>query len=68
MAILIKNIKELVQVEEKPQPFVAGKAMLKLTTLKNAWLLIEGDRIKDFGEMTNYELRITNLSGNVPNP
>ena len=60
MAILIKNIKELIQVEEKPQPMVAGKAMSKLTTLKNAWLLIEGDRIKDFGEMTNCQLPITN--------
>ncbi|MEI7500714.1 MAG: imidazolonepropionase [Bacteroidota bacterium] len=64
MAILIENIKELIQVEEKPQPMVAGKAMSKLKTIKNAWLIIEGDRIKDFGKMppedlgfTNYELR-----------
>jgi imidazolonepropionase len=51
MSILIKNIKELVQVEEKPQRMVAGKAMSNLETVKDAWLLIEGHRIKDFGNM-----------------
>ncbi|MBE0647784.1 MAG: imidazolonepropionase [Bacteroidales bacterium] len=49
MAILITNIKELVNIEESPKPLVAGKEMSNLKTLKNAWLLIEGDRIKDFG-------------------
>ncbi len=51
MSILITNIKELIQVEEKPQRMVAGKAMSVLKTIKNAWLQIEGDRIKDFGTM-----------------
>jgi imidazolonepropionase len=51
MSILIKNIKEIVQVEDKPQRMVAGKAMSNLGTIKNGWLLIEGDRIKDFGTM-----------------
>jgi imidazolonepropionase len=60
MAILIKNIKELIQVEEKPQPRVAGKAMSKLKTIQNAWLLIEGERIRDFGKMPPGELPITN--------
>ena len=59
MSILIKNIKELVHAEEIPRLKVAGKDMAKLTTIKDAWLLIEGDRIKDFGKMselnTNYE-------------
>lgn len=59
MAILIKNIKELVQVEEKPRMMVSGKAMSKLKTIQNAWLLIEGDRIKDFGEMPVDDLRLT---------
>ncbi len=49
MTILIKNIKKLVLVEEKPKPFMAGKAMSSLECLDNAWLLIEGDLIKDFG-------------------
>jgi imidazolonepropionase len=51
MSILIKNIKEIVQVEDKPQRMVAGKAMSKLKTIQNGWLLIEGERIKDFGTM-----------------
>jgi imidazolonepropionase len=49
MTLLIKNIKELVQVQETSPGIVAGKAMSVLPTIKNAWLLIEGDRIKDYG-------------------
>jgi len=59
--ILIKNIKELIQVEESPRLKVSGKEMSQLKTIKNAWLLIDGDRIIDFGKSDeNYELRITN--------
>nr|MBC8315718.1 imidazolonepropionase [Bacteroidota bacterium] len=47
--ILIFNIKELVAIDDSNRSFVAGKEMSTLTTLKNAWLLIEGDRIKDYG-------------------
>lgn len=46
---LITNIKELVNIEETPKPFAAGKEMSVLKTLKDAWLLIEEERIKDFG-------------------
>jgi len=66
MAILIKNIKELIQVEEKPQMMVSGKAMSKLKTIQNAWLLIVGNRISDFGKMPIDELRITNRSEAEP--
>jgi len=51
MSILIENIKKLIQVEDRPQKFVAGKAMAKLPVLENAWLLIEKDRIASFGRM-----------------
>lgn len=51
MSILITNIKELIQVEEHPQPMVAGKSMSHLETIKDAWLLTSGDRILDFGHM-----------------
>lgn len=51
MSILISNIKELVQVEETPQKWVAGSDMAQIKSIKNAWLLTEGDRIKDFGSM-----------------
>ncbi len=51
MAILIKNIKELVQVEPHSRPFVSGPEMASLPTISNAWLLIEGSRIAGFGRM-----------------
>jgi imidazolonepropionase len=52
MSILIKNIKELVNIDDAFEPKVSGKRMSQITTLKNAWLLTEGDKIKDFGEGT----------------
>lgn len=51
MKILISNIKELFQVEERPRDFVAGKEMNTLSSLKSAWLYIEDGIIKDFGLM-----------------
>lgn len=51
MSILIINIKELVQVEDQAVKWVAGSDMSKIKTIKNAWLLTEGDFIKDFGRM-----------------
>ncbi len=54
MSILIKNIKELVQIEQKPVNFVAGKDMTNLQTLKNAWLFIKDGLIADFGSMSDF--------------
>jgi len=51
MALLIKNIRELVQVENRPKLKVSGPEMAKIKTLKDAWVYIEGDRITDFGKM-----------------
>ncbi len=48
--ILIKNIKELIQVEEHTRVKISGKEMSRLNILKNAWLLIMDDRIFDFGD------------------
>ena len=53
MKLLIINIKELVQVEDTPKPFVSGKNMGKLSSLKDAYLLIEKGRISDFGRMND---------------
>jgi len=52
MKILIKNIKELVQTEEKPVKWKAGKEMQTLKTIKNAFLIIDNHLIQDFGEMS----------------
>ena len=53
MQTLIINIKELLQVREIHIEKVSGKEMADLPTLKNAFLLIENDVIKDFGAMDN---------------
>jgi len=51
MVTLIKNIKKLVQTEESPRKWVAGKEMAVLPSIENAWLLVEDGLIKDFGSM-----------------
>ncbi|MDX1827944.1 MAG: imidazolonepropionase [Lutibacter sp.] len=53
MTTLITNIKELIQVEYFPKQMVVGKQMKELPTIKNAFLLIENNLIKDFGLMEN---------------
>ena len=55
MKILIKNIKQLVQVEETPCKKVSGSAMKKLACIDNAWLAIEDDTIAGFGSMDEWE-------------
>ncbi|MDR2867984.1 MAG: imidazolonepropionase [Bacteroidales bacterium] len=54
MAILIKNIKQLIQVENNPVTWRAGKEMSTLHTIDNAYLLIDKGLIKDFGQMSNF--------------
>ena len=54
MKILIKNIKQLVQVEHQPQLRLDGPAMKNLFCLDNAWLAIEDDTIVGFGAMTDW--------------
>ena len=53
MSLLITNIKSLVGTEENPKPKLAGKEMSVLNCIDDAFLLIEDDVIKDFGEMKN---------------
>lgn len=52
MALLIKNIKKLVQVEDTPRVWVAGTDMAKLPCIDNAFLLMENEVIVDFGPMS----------------
>lgn len=51
MKTLFTNIKELLQVREPGIKKVSGKEMKELPSIKNAWLLIEDDKIVDFGKM-----------------
>lgn len=53
MKTVIKNIKSLVQVEDKARKFVRGKEMSEVKTIDNAFLLIEDDKIAGFGTMDN---------------
>ena len=55
MQILIRNIKELVQVEPVAAKWVAGKDMATLGTLRDAYLLIDGGRIAAYGRMKEIE-------------
>ena len=51
MQLLIINIKELLQIRESGILKVSGSEMAVLPSIKNAFLLIEDDLIKDFGPM-----------------
>ena len=53
MSILIQNIKGLVQTRTHHVPNVKGKDMKTLPVLENAFLLIEGGKIKSFGPMSD---------------
>jgi len=54
MHLFIKNIKELVQVEEQLVLYRAGKEMSTMHTIKNAWLKIGNGKIADFGTMDTF--------------
>jgi imidazolonepropionase len=77
MDLLIKNIKSLIQVEEKTVRWLAGKEMSVLKTLENSWLLISGGKIKEFGRMNDAKFigikrndveRIINADGRIVMP
>jgi imidazolonepropionase len=52
MALLIKNIKKLVQAEDTPRVWVAGADMAQLPCIDNAFLLMDNGLIVDFGPMS----------------
>ena len=54
MRTLIKNIKELVQVERQPKLRAQGAEMAQMGTIKDAYLLVEDGIIKDFGTMSEW--------------
>ena len=54
MKVIIKNIAELVQVEDKIQEKVSGAAMKNLATIKDAFLSLEDGIITDFGSMNDW--------------
>ena len=52
-ALLIKNIKQLVQVREDGNSSVRGKEMAELPSINNAWILVKHGIIEDYGSMDN---------------
>lgn len=54
MSILIKNIKQLLQVHENSVTIVKGKAMKVLPIIEDAYVYIEHDTIVEFGTMADY--------------
>ena len=54
MKIVIKNIAELIQTEENPKKWVAGKDMAYINTIKDAFVEIENGIITLFGSMEDW--------------
>ncbi|HEX4373915.1 MAG TPA: imidazolonepropionase [Puia sp.] len=54
MSLLITNIKQLVGTREETH-LLRGKELSQLPFIKNAYLIIEGDEIAEYGEMKNLQ-------------
>ena len=55
MLTLIKNIKTLVGVGGEGKLRLQGAEMAELGTIDDAWLLVDGERISSFGEMSSLD-------------
>ncbi|MBR3799130.1 MAG: imidazolonepropionase [Bacteroidales bacterium] len=53
MKTLIRNIKELVNVDESGRLMAKGEEMSKLQTIKDAYLIINDDKIHSYGKMAD---------------
>ena len=51
MRTLIHSIKKLIQVEERPRQWVAGRDMASLNCINNAYIVLNDSIIEDFGPM-----------------
>lgn len=56
MTTLFTHIKSLLQTREKSENPLIGDQLKELPQIENAWLLIENDRIKDYGQMADNNL------------
>lgn len=52
MRTLVTNIKCLVQTEETSREAVCGEAMAEVESINDAYLIVEDDKIADFGKMS----------------
>ncbi len=60
MAVLVKNIKKLVQTESAPLRFRAGAEMSHLPCIDNAFLLAVGGKIAAYGPMSEFSEHLLN--------
>ena len=51
--MLISNIKSLVGIDLQSGKIISGKGMSSIACMEDSFLLIENDRIKDFGKMSD---------------
>lgn len=51
MSLLVKNIGTIAGIDESGRTRLAGEEMSRIGTLDNAWLLTDGNRIKEYGTM-----------------
>lgn len=65
MKTLIINIKQLVQVEDTPCLYKAGKDMAQLGIIPDAYLLVEDERIAGFGKMKELNRESVYAEGDV---
>jgi imidazolonepropionase len=75
MKLLIKNIKQLVQVREESPVWIAGADMKHLPLIENAWLAVEDGKIADFGKMEDWpgisdwrDLEVIDAEGKIVMP
>ena len=54
MSLLVKNIGTIAGIDESGRTRLAGEEMSRTGTLDNAWLLTDGNRIKEYGTMAIY--------------
>ncbi len=54
MSLIVKNIGQIVGIDESGRTRVAGKEMDTIGMLGNAWLLTDGERICDYGTMDKF--------------
>ena len=62
MSLLLTNISHLIGIREADAP-IRGKALAELPSLEKAWLLIDGERISDFGLMASMPESLQHFSG-----
>ena len=56
MKILIKNIKQIVGIEESGMNYRSGESMQVLNTLDDSYLITEEEKIQDYGKMENLKV------------